>query len=185
MDYTTIAALRKFGTLGSSKDDTLLVSLISSASRAIENYCGRRFAASAEVIHVFKVRYTSSDVITPFDGSILYLDDDLALAASAITGSPTVSYLPANTPPYYAILNEDGAWVSPISVTGYWAYSVNPPPDVEMACLRIARWMYDMRETTRGDGVVVTDQGAVLMPAGLPADVMTLLTPYRRMRFAG
>jgi hypothetical protein len=96
-----------------------------------------------------------------------------------------VTYLPANEPPYYAIINESGSWTSPITVTGYWAYSRIPPVDIELACLRLSKWMYELRETTRGDAAIVTDVGAVLLPAGLPVDVITLLAPYRKVRLAG
>ena len=184
MDYTTVQALRKFGNVMAAKDDVLLVSVIAAASRAIERHCGRRFGADAASDHTFTARWVGSTYTTPFDGNILFLDDDLAQAADTITGTPTVSYIPANDPPYYQILNEDGYWESPITVTGYWAYSVSPPPDIELACLRLSKWMYELRETTRGDAAIVTDMGAVLIPAGLPADVITLLAPYRKVRLA-
>ncbi len=185
MDYTTVQALRRFGKFGATTDDVLLVSTIGAASRAIEKHCGRKFGADAEATRTYTVRYVGRDVITPFNGPILYLDEDLAAAASAITGAPTVTYLPANEAPYYAILNDDSSWDYPISVTGYWAYSIQPPPDIELCCLRVAKWMYEMRETTRADAAVVTDMGAVLLPAALPADVIALLAPYRKIRMAG
>ena len=183
MDYSTVDALRKFAGVSSFKDDQLLAASLSAASRAIEKVCGRRFACNADTptAHVFTRRLQMG--IDPFDGQLLLLDDDLALAATSITDSPTVSYRGLE-PPYWAIINEDGSWSSPITVTGFWAYSVAPPPDIEFCCLRLTKWIYEMRETTRGDGVVVTDQGAVLLPAALPADVMALLGPYRRLAMA-
>lgn len=185
MDYTTVTALRKWANYGANKDDTVLVALISAASRAIDRYCGRRFGADTATAHTFTARYIGFDYVTPFEGGLLTLDDDLAEAASSITGSPAVTYLDPNEPPYYAILLDDGYWESPITVTGKWAYSVVPPTDIELACLRLVKWMYEMRETTRGDAAVVTDVGAVLLPAGLPVDVITLLAPYRKLRVSG
>ena len=179
MDYTTVAALRKFGSFQSESDDTLLAALISAASRMIDNRTGRKFGADAETSHTFDItRYTD-----PFDLDTLLLDEDLADVPSFITGSPTVTYLPSS-PPYWAIVLDSGSWTLPTVVTGYWAYSQNPPPDIELACLRLAKWAYELRETTRGDAVVVTTQGAVLLPSKLPADVETILAPYVKIKMA-
>ena len=184
MDYTSVQALRRFGNFTATKDDVTLVAVIAAASRAIERYCGRKFGADTPASHIFTARWLGTTWVTPFDGQILYLDDDLAEAPSSITGSPTVTYLPPNEPPYYAIILDTGAWDYPITVTGYWAYSKVPPPDIELACLRLSKWMYELRETTRGDAAIVTDVGAVLIPAGLPVDVITLIAPYRKVRMA-
>lgn len=184
MDYTTIMALRKFGNFTALKDDTVLAAMIGAASRAIERYCGRKFGADTTAAHIFTARWLGPAYITPFDGNILYLDDDLAEAPTSITGAPAVTYLPPNEPPYYAIVLDSGSWTSPITVVGYWCYSKIPPSDIELACLRLSKWMYELRETTRADAAVVTDLGAVLLPAGLPVDVITLLAPYRKVRLA-
>ena len=182
MNYTTLEALRRWGTFQSPKDDGMLEATIASASRIIDRHCGRVFASSAETIHTFTRPLAGMRRHDPFDHQTLFLDDDLAAAASAISGSPTVSYITANHPPYWAIINEDGYWSSPISVTGHWAYSEQAPPDIEIACLRLSKWLYELRDTARGDAVVVTDQGAVLMPAALPADVLAILAPYVKTR---
>jgi hypothetical protein len=179
MDLTTVEAARKFGFFKSSEDNVLLAALIAAASEAIEVKCHRRFRSDTESNRTFTARTILGEYRTPFSGPVLMLDSELAEAASAITGSPTVSYLPENGgPPYYAIINEDGYWTSPITVTGHWAYSRMPPPNIELACLRLTKDLYESRSATRSSGVVVTDQGAVLMPAQFPADVMALISPY-------
>jgi hypothetical protein len=179
MDYTTLAALKIFGNFDTSHDDELLAALISAASRMIDNHTGRKFGAEAETSHTF----TASRHWDPFDGDTLLLDEDLADEASFITGSPTVTYLPSE-PPYWGIVLTEGIWADPTVVTGYWAYSRQAPPDVELACLRLAKWGHELKNTTRGDAVVVTTQGAVLLPAALPADVVAMLAPYRRVKMA-
>jgi hypothetical protein len=187
-DLTTVEAARKFGFFKSSEDDSLLAALIAAASEGIEAKCGRRFRVDTASVHTFTARNLPLPYGTrsPFNGPVLLLDEELAAAASAITGSPTVSYLPENGgPPYHAIINEDSYWTSPISVTGLWGYSEMPPPNVELACLRLTKWAYELRSTTRGDSVVVTDQGAVLLPAQFPSDVLALLSPYIKQRHAG
>jgi hypothetical protein len=176
MIYTTIQALRDFGSFDSSHDDFMLNALASAATRMIEQFCQRRFKSEADSDHIFRV----SQHQNPFRGDMLLLDDDLAAEASSISGSPTVYYLDPYRPPFYAIISESG-WSPPVTVTGPWAYSKEPPADIEFCCLRLAKWSYELRETTRGDAVVVTTQGAVLLPAKLPADVVAILAPYRRV----
>ena len=189
MDLTTIRALKKFGSFQAESDEGLLAALISASSRAIETHTGRTFAVAEETTHVFTRRLLRGVGYTdPFDGPVLLLDEDLADVPSLITGTstinPAVAYLPAYEKPYWGILIDEGTWQSPVSVTGYWAYSVQPPPEIELATLRLAKWMYELRETTRGDSVVVTDQGAVLLPSALPADVLAIINPFRATRFA-
>ena len=181
MEYTTVNALRDFGDFG-DEEDAELAALIDSASRVIDNYCGRIFAVEEEETHTFTRSKRREDA---FDGQMLYLDDDLAEEASVITDSPTVTYIPENFPPYFAIELTEGSWnATAVEVTGYWAYSRTAPADIEFACLRLAKWLYELRDTTRADTVMVTEEGRLLVPQGLPVDVTTVLKPYRRYGMA-
>jgi len=178
MDYTTVSALRNFGGFESEDDDDTLSALIESASRAIDNYCRRIFGTDEETTRTFTRSKHYEDAVCD---QILYLDQDLAEEASAITDSPTVVYIPENMPPYFAIDLKEGAWNSEaIEVTGYWAYSKEPPADIEFACLRLAKWLYELRDTTRADVVLVTPEGRLLVPQGMPVDVEMLIEPYKR-----
>ena len=156
--------------------------MIASATRVIDLFTGRTFAVEEETARTFtRPARSYVGMADPFEGPVLLLDEGLAEAPSAITGSPSVNYLPQKAP-FWAIVLADGAWTPPITVTGFWGYSRTTPPDIEFACLRLAKWLYSLRETTRGDAVVVTDQGAVLLPSTLPADVIAILAPYRGPR---
>ena len=91
-------------------------------------------------------------------------------------------YLPEDGPPYYGIFKTDGSWAYPtVTIKGYWGYSKAPPPDIELACLRLSKWLYDQRDTTTGSAAIVTPDGQVLLPQGLPSDVLTLLKPYKKV----
>jgi hypothetical protein len=178
MNYTTVEALRNFGGFEDEEEDDMLDALIASASSVIDNYCNRIFAADEETTRVFTRTTRRED---PFDGQLLYFDDDLAEEASAITDSPTVVYIPENIPPYFAMELTEGSWnATAVSITGYWAYSKTPPADIEYACLRLSKWLYELRDTTRADAVIVTPEGRLLVPQGLPVEVQTILRPYQR-----
>lgn len=191
MNLTTVEALRKFGEWLSESDDVLLNALIAASSEAIEKYCDRIFAVTNETEHTFTRRTAylrRVGLTSPFDGPVLLLDADLAEPSSSIIANGTavtaVTYLTPHKPPYWGIILDEGGWESPVEVTGYWAYSRTPPPNVEFACLRLAKWLYELRETTRGDAVVVTEQGAVLLPSAIPGDIQAILNPYKRVRLA-
>ena len=177
MGYTTLDAAKTWGGFETDDYDDLLSSLILSATAIIENKTGRVFEIDAESDQAFT---TINAVETRrFDGRKLYFYEELADTASAITDSPTVTYLPEDGPPYYGIHMTDGSWAYPtVTITGYWGYSKTPPADIEQACLRLVKWLYDMQDTTSAAQAVVTPEGQVLLPQGLPYDILVLLQPY-------
>jgi len=180
MAYTTLAALKSFGGFTEDDHDTLLEAMIGTAMDLIDNYTGRTFEIDDEADQVFS-RIHGMET-NRFNGNTLYFYKELADEASAITDSPTVSYLPENGPPYYGMYKTDGAWAYPaVTVTGYWGYSKVAPPAIEQACLRLALWLYNQKEVTVGNSAVITPEGQVLLPQGLPNDVMTMLGPYKRV----
>ncbi len=177
-DYITLIQAQTYGGF----DDTGEVDLnliIPAACLTIDNYCGRTFQSTAVSTHTFTRLNLGQDA---FRGRILFLDEDLAAASSSITGSPTVSYLPENKPPYYAIVLTEGGWAYPtVSVVGHWAYSELPPADIILATLQLTKWMYDSQENNQGTNVMITPEGQVLLPSGLPDFIKTLLAPYRKV----
>lgn len=178
MQYTSLAAVKSFGQFEGDDDDVLLDALISGASKAINNYCKRIFQIDDETTRTFTKSSVREDA---FDGAVLLLDEDLAEAPSSVTGDPTVRYIPENDPPYYALEIVDASWESVVEIVGYWGYSKTPPPDIEFACLRLVKWMHDLRDTSKGNVVVVTPEGRVLLPQGLPSDIREFINPYKRV----
>jgi hypothetical protein len=178
MEYTSLEALKAFGGGFDDSEDAKLFAMIQSASVIIKNYTGRTFKVESETDQVFS---RVPGVASRFNGKTLYFFEELAEEASAITDSPTVSYLPENGPPYYAMVLTDGAWAYPtVTVTGYWGHSKDPSPAIEMACLRLSKWLYDMGEGG-GSAAIFTPEGRVLLPQGLPQDVITILKPYKKV----
>jgi len=180
MGYTTLEALKSFGGFEEDDEDELLNALIEAATSLIENHTQRVFQIDSETDQAFsKLNFPTE---SRFSGATLYFYTELADEASAITDSPTVSYLPEDGPPYWGMYKTDGDWAYPtVTVTGYWGYSKTPPPNIEIVCLRLAKWLYDMKDTQDGSQVVITQEGQVLLPQGLPNDVYELLKPYRKV----
>ncbi len=179
MGYTTLEALKSFGGFEDDSEDVILDVLIQSATEIINDQTGRVFEIEEETERYF-TRHRG--IPSRFEGNKLHLDMDLAAAASHITDTPTVVYLPENDPPYHAIVIVDGAWhPEEVIINGFWGYSKTPPSAIEIACLRLSKWLYDMRDTTTGAAVVITPEGKVLLPQGLPSDVVTILKPYMKL----
>ena len=175
--YTTLAALKSFGGFD-DEEDVKLNALIGSATQIIENYTDRKFEVDDETTQDF-TRVAS--VRTRFAGQTLFFYEELAEEASAITDSPTVIHLPEDGPPYYGITITDGSWAYPtVTVTGYWGASKTPDSGIEIACLRLSKWLYDMSEGG-GSEAIFTPEGQVLLPSGLPQDVITILKPYKKV----
>lgn len=181
MGYTTLEALKSFGGFEEDSEDELLDAMIGSATEIISNYTQRVFQIDDETTQDFS-RLTRMPGESRFSGQAVYFYEELADVASAITDSPTVSYFPEDGPPYYGFLITDGSWAYPtVTVTGYWGYSRTPPPDIEMACLLLSKWLYDSKDTATGSTAVITPEGKVLLPQGLPSAVVKILKPYRKV----
>ena len=176
--YTTLEALKAFGGFDEDDEDAKLEAMIGSATQIINDRTKRIFEAADETTQDFSRLH---GVPSRFNRNILYFYEELAEEASAITDSPTVIYLPENGPPYYGMVTTAGAWAYPtVSVTGYWGASTTPDAAVEVACLRLAKWLYDMGEGG-GSEAIFTPEGQVLLPQGLPQDVITVLRPYKKV----
>jgi len=182
MAYTTVAEVKTFCKVVGAGDDTLLTAILASAEAFIEKKTGRVFDAAAATDQAYT---RLSSVPNRFDGNKLYFFSELATStAVTITDSPTVLYLPEDGPPYYGCVLTDGAWAYPtVTINGKWGYSETPPADIELAAWRICKWMYDMKNTKSGD-LVVTPDGQILIPEGVPGDIMALIQPYIKVVIA-
>lgn len=185
MEYTTVAAAKVYGEFVGEEDNALISALILSASRIINQYTRRIFSIEYTTTRTYRRSRVYDD---PIDGPVLLLDAELAEAAEDIidpddaTWVPTVFYREENNPPYWGIELKEDRWPQETEITGYWGYSKTPPVDIEYACLRLVKWLYDLRDTTEGQLPIVTPEGRVLLPEGIPSDIMAIILPYVRLQ---
>lgn len=186
-------------------DDGLLQDKLDAAQNIIEGVTKRTFEATADEIRLIDC---TPDTV---QGRTLYVPYDLCQITSIINGdgSPITvdqyvteprlrsvadgaSVLPAvhDAWPWWGIklkASSRKAWTyttdpeEAISITGRFAFSVEPPDAIKTATLRLADWLYQQRNDLRDrqESGTSTD-GVLLQMADLPMDVQARLTRYVR-----
>jgi len=192
--YIQIAELKEYLDIATDTEDHLLEDCIHDAQRQIESYTGRLFEAAADSARRFAVGKDTK-------GDTLYLDEDLCAITSIVTNADngsggttltTADYFayPLNRTPYFKIVLASSSSLSwdytnnpegGITVTGKWAYSLTPPYDIKRACRRLAGYNYKNRDSQVFDVTALPEQGAIIIPKGIPADVVRILEAYRKL----
>ena len=185
--YTTLDSLKTYLGVETAADDALLGDLIGRASATVDALCNRSFRADDDTTRTF-------DAARDVSGRTLWLDADLCALTSLVNSDGTtippgdLLLWPRTGPPWSEIRllrASNAAWTydagpeNAISVTGRWAYSVEPPADVVQATVRLAAWFYRQKDV--GYEPARPTFAGVTYTADLPSDVRTLLAPYRRL----
>ena len=194
MAYTTKEAVKSYIGVAVTTSDTLIDTLIAAAQKTIETYCGQVFEAAADTTRHFQAN--SIDYGGHVDGRDLVLDAPLCAITSVTNGDGTLvsasDYItePRNLTPWYALrlknssnlrwTYDDDVESDTIAVVGKWAFSATAPADVALAALRLSVWYYRQRPNANDLDRAVAVDGAIFLPSKIPADVMTLLAPYKR-----
>ena len=176
-------------------DDAELTLIIARAQAYVDEYTGRVFEASTAAL---ATRYYTAAIDVA--RNTLWLDMDLntvgtdgIVAGTDSLASTDYVTLPRNDKPYYAIeltantpldwgdSTSDGDYENAIAVHGQWAYSSDPPADVQHAMLRLTKWYYKQGRVTdeTADRPIVLESGATVLPSQIPSDVKEILDRYR------
>jgi len=181
MAYVTLANYKTWVGITGSGDDTLLTDLITKAAAIIELLTNEVFEIAEASDQTF-TRIKGAVEHSRFENKKLYFYGWLAAEAESITDDPTVLYLPEDGPPYFGCYLTDGAWAYPtVTINGKWGYSETPPEPIKWCTYKITKWLYDSKDPSMGDNVVITPDGQVLLPDSFPGDVMAVLSKYRRI----
>lgn len=182
MAYITLAQLKEDLGIAEEGDDFVLEQKIDAAQKIIEYLTSRVFEAASATRY-----YTWDDV----DGLILWLDADLVALTSVTNGdsdgtsisTDDITLLPRNEgPPYDRLRLDDGStsvwevdtdyW---IQVVGTWGWSAAPPEPIKQACLRLAAYLYRLRDADVFDVVSFPGEGIIQLRRAIPTDVQVLL----------
>jgi len=187
MSYIDMTELKEYLDIPESGDDGLLEMFLTQAQKIIETYTHRHFEATSDV------NYYGADAV---DGQWLWLDDDLYSLTSIANGDSSgtavstddIVLFPRNQgPPYHKLYLKEGStsvwevdtdyW---IAVTASWGYSATPPDDIKLACLRLAGWLYQQKDSPYTQTVANLAIGTVTLPDAMPKDVKVILDSYVR-----
>jgi len=194
--YCTLTEIKAALGVGDTDDDTALERAVTTASRQIDRWCGRRFWTDDTDTDRY---YTATDFQT-----VVFRGDPTSTDAASITtvavdwtGNGTYTDLPASAwqawprsaaaanQPYTGVKALAGRWFptyeDAVKVTGTFGWSAVPAEVTEACLLHASRLFKRVREDPLGGG-----QSSVFgetMPArytGLDMDVRMMLAPFRK-----
>jgi hypothetical protein len=201
--YATLAQAKTFLSIIDSVDDTLLESLIESASRSIDRIANRRFyidaAASARKYRASSPVFLFTDDISGTSGLIVKVDEDgdgvfettFTLDSDYVMDPLTAPSLNrpftqitivsnTNTFPIFPGLFSNGLRPG-IEVTAKWGWPA-VPDDIETACLILTADLYK-RKDSPGGVLGLGDLGAIRM-SPLGRDITAMVRAYKRETLA-
>lgn len=197
-DYCTLSDVKSqlVETLGSSTDetfDTLISSLVTSASRAIDGYLGvwdNYFHPSTDA----ETRYYTGTA-----GYSMEIDDFVSISSLGVSQEGGLNYsdyqiystsdyfvIPFNTTPHNKIeldvvnssVNYFTGYQKSVRVTGIFGYSLTPPQDVKQACIIQALRYFMRAKSAYQDAGANPALGQMFYVRELDPDVKLLLNRY-------
>ena len=199
--YATLAGLRaRLGITGVSDtaDDAVLEAVVESVSRAIDDFCGRRFYAATQTRYFTALRADRLLVDDLLSVTTLKTDDDgdgtyeTTWTAADYYLAPYNAQLESVPRPYWRIeVSEGGDYTFPcdvrrgVEIAGSWGFSSTTPDVVEQACLFQAAHEFRSQSMPLGvsgtGSLRVSDEFASdVRLTGLHPVTRRLLEPYRR-----
>jgi len=182
MQYATIEDVEEYGgfTNPTEAERAMLDTLISAASKMIDDECNRVFGVPPDAVTVAKTFTADNGLLPgtgllPDSGRTLYLDDDLydVVSIPTLPVGTTLTYLPDH-PPYYALVRSEGAWEDPTTIVGNWAYSNTPPVSIVNETCRLTCALHFQRQGQNA--------GENRSPFGPPHPDKRILSHYRRIK---
>lgn len=195
-DYATIGEFKALASDNAttsnpfpSKGDTNITRILTAASRTIDRYVSRTrprtFAADADTTQTF-------NVLDRVIGNTLYLQTDVCSVTTVKNDTViTTNYVLLadfpHTTTYTRVKLTSGSWTyatavlpdNAATVIGKFAYSAAPPADIVQACLQLAIAVWRQRNTVANiQTAMISADGTLVLPDGLPKSVVDLLEPY-------
>ena len=184
--YTTLAALKARLNIEDCKEDGILEAVIDAASRAIDDWTGRRFYAVTETRH-----------FTADCRDLVFIDDLISLAElktdehgrrdyQRVWGTADYDLEPYSGagPKTRIAANPHGRFVFPsspraVQVAGSWGYSASVPPEIREACIILSIRYYKRKDAAFG--MAGSEQLGIIRVIPIDPDVKQIIQSYRRI----
>ncbi len=195
-DLCTLADVKNYLQKTDTTFDSVLSTLISRASRVIENYASREFADKGTLTRTFQqdgylvdllpydLRAATTVTVDPVGAATVILTDQYALRPLNKTTLGT--YIQLRTGAYTSLYSERRSTFgsSEISVTGTWGAATTPLPVVQACVVTVGLW-FRREIAARGNAAADWDiDGVDLRPLSMPGAAQRLVDPYKRTVFA-
>jgi hypothetical protein len=184
-DYVTASELKAYLRISDTDDDTLVAVWVTTASRAVDDYCGRQFGQVATVEdrtytgtwdrHLGRYVAELDDVQDVDD--LVVVDED-ATEVTDYTLEP-VNALLKGRPYERALLAVGGT----LTVTGLWGWTAVPTAVKNATLLQAAR-LAARRDSPYGIAGSPSEGSEIRLLAALDPDLRTSLARYRRKWWA-
>lgn len=187
-NYASLQALLDYlsptGALG-TYNDGLLQDSLDQAESVINDYTRRNFAGTAGTIYVNRYSQRLAQ------NQAMYLQNDLFSLTGLVNGDGqtipvgSVWLEPRNAGPPYRLVRLMSSYVftwntdSDIVISGTFGFSTVPPAAISRATVRLAAWIFRLKDVGIGDVAGMSDSGEVMYPKGMPDDIKQQLAPYR------
>jgi hypothetical protein len=147
-DLTDIETLHAFGGFENPTEEqnALLEKIISAASALAEDHCNRKFAPDSTTVPTVHTFSYDSGLLDRAGGRTLWLDEDLCTVYSiSPTPTGTLTMIPAIAP-YSRIVLSEGSWADGTAITGFWAYAMACPAEIEQVVLRLCLFLWRQKD---------------------------------------
>jgi len=197
--YTTLNAMKSYLSISDNSDDTILETMVESASRSIDRIANRRFYldanASSRQYRAYNDVFAYVDDIGTTSSLVVAIDEDgdgtfettLTLNTDFILDPLTA---PSLSRPYTQLTMVNTTYTWPIfpgmfsnglrpgvQVTARWGWP-SVPDDIEMACQILTADLYK-RKDSPGGVLGLGDLGAIRM-SPLGRDVTAMVRAYKK-----
>lgn len=197
MSYVTYAQVKAFkGDLDADK--TLVESLIARAEGWLNRECRRTLVAESDT-----TRYADA-AGDHLDGRYLEVSwlGDLCAVTTLVNGDgTTITSAQYTTYPKPVTFEKPTIqrlklldsvnifwtyttdWENAIAITGRWALfsSASVPAEITNAVIRLALYLYKVKDTDAFETIVIPEAGIIQAPSGFPADVARLVRLFRKV----
>lgn len=192
MAYTEVALVKEYLEISSNELNSLIERCVDATTEVITSYCRQRFEAHGNQATTTRYFHAINDVCE--NQTVLMLDEPLSSISSIVNGDGTTitaqqyKTQPYTDKPWHCIVLIDGTtWTytstpwGAISVTGHWTYSQNTPEEIQLAATELAAFYFQKRQSNMdSDRAIVSEDGTLLLPDGIPKHIIAKLQPFRR-----
>lgn len=188
-DLTTLAAVRAFlqKKAGDTEQDSIIQSLITRASAAIEAYAGREFHPTTDATRTFNYLGGGRLSLAPYDlrsVTAMRWDTDTSSPTTALTtdywldgGTIGGTYQSVMLPNLRTTDTPGVTTRRTVEIRGAWGFNTVPADVAHAAIVTTAIWL--RRDVAAFSTTFSIDEQRLERPEALPQAVRGILTPYR------